>query len=486
MSGLIVAETRRQIVAQQYDDEFSVDAVAALGARRLAAILVDHLYHDAGLAQALRMALAAGSSDDELVQVLRTEIDAVRSNCRYCDYRESKTLALELDRIRTAIVEHLLPRLPGAAADLLGRLIRLDHHVFKHADDSGGVVGSVMTEAVTDFGRALAAIPDRNTRILADEVFALFTANAYGVHSGVIGVCKDALGSRGLEELEHLFRSRLVRAPALIESDSRHVLTGGLAAIADAREDVDGFIDAHQLAGNEDLAVKDIVQRLVGAGRLHEALQRLEHAEAGDRRFSPLKELRVEILDRLGRSDEAQAVRWAMFLQSLSARILDDYLARTPEGARAGTIDKAIASARQHRDLPAALSLLSRIAPGFAAEMATNRLPELNGEPYFILRPVAERLAGDFPLAAVLLRRRIADAVLLRAKSQSYEHAVQDLMASEETAAKVTDWLGMLPQEAVSPTDIRAASTEVRVLETHECGRVELAQMAADIQCIQP
>jgi hypothetical protein len=43
--------------------------------------------------------------------------------------------------------------------------------------------------------------------------------------------------------------------------------------------------------------------------------------------------LKVDILDRLGRTEDAQAVRWAMFATSLSAGILDEYLSRLPEDA---------------------------------------------------------------------------------------------------------------------------------------------------------
>ena len=50
--------------------------VAALGANRLAEILVDHAAHDPGLDQALRLALASQVSDAELARTLAGEVDA--------------------------------------------------------------------------------------------------------------------------------------------------------------------------------------------------------------------------------------------------------------------------------------------------------------------------------------------------------------------------------------------------------------------------
>lgn len=67
------------------DDEISVDAVAAVGAHRLATIVVAHAMRDTGLAQALRMAMAAESCDDELTRTLASEIDAVRADRRFYD-----------------------------------------------------------------------------------------------------------------------------------------------------------------------------------------------------------------------------------------------------------------------------------------------------------------------------------------------------------------------------------------------------------------
>jgi len=61
-----------------------------------------------------------------------------------------------------------------------------------------------------------------------------------------------------------------------------------------------------------------IAEGLVAAGRLDEALQRLERATGGEHRNDGLDDLRIEVLDWLGRADDAQAVRWGVFLRTLS------------------------------------------------------------------------------------------------------------------------------------------------------------------------
>ena len=65
-----------------------------------------------------------------------------------------------------------------------------------------------------------------------------------------------------------------------------------------------------------------------------------------------------------------------------------------------------------------------------------------------MLRPVAERLAETDPLAAILLYREMADAVLRRRQSPQYDHAVQDLTAAERLVPNVEDRLEHLSQDA--------------------------------------
>src|ERR1700730_7696337 len=130
--------------ARTGDEELMVEQVERLGARRLAEIVINHCDRDEGLRQTVRIALATSAPSDTLVKTLATEIDAVRTSRHFYGYRESNVLAQELDRIRQGIAEYLLLARPRAAAELLGRLIRLDANVYERADDSDGVIGEAI------------------------------------------------------------------------------------------------------------------------------------------------------------------------------------------------------------------------------------------------------------------------------------------------------------------------------------------------------
>ena len=208
------------------------------------------------------------------------------------------------------------------------------------------------------------------------------------------------------------------------------------------------YIAARRLAGSEAAAVIEIAERLVAAGRLEEALYWAERPDVPALERENIARLKVDILDRLGRTEDAQAVRWSIFATSLSSDILAEYLGRLPEAATAEARQMAITAARGHPDVHRALQLLADLAPDIAAELVHRRLGEIQGEVYFVLRPVADRLAETDPLPAILLYREMADAVLRRGQSLQYDHAVQDLIAAERLVSNVEDWLGHLPQEA--------------------------------------
>jgi len=430
--------------ARTDDEGLTVEEVERLGARRLAEIVVKHCDRDEGLLQTVRIALAGSAPGDALVKTLAAEIDAIRADRRSYGYRESSTLAHQLDRIREGITGELLPVHPRAAAQLLGRLIRLDANVFERSDDSDGVIGDAIAEAVSDCGRAWAAVVERDPKMLAAEVLDLFTTDAYGARGEVIIAFAEALGTAGLDELERMAREQLDHGPA----GNHHDLAIALENIADARGDVDGYIAAQRLAGREDAAVKEIAKRLVAAGRLKEALHWAERPEVPVHERGNIARLKVDILDRLGRTEDAQAVRWSIFATSLSSDILAEYLDRLPEVAMGEARQMAVATARGHPDIHRALPLLADLAPDIAAELVHRRLGEIQGAAYFVLRPVADRLAESHPVAAILLYREMADAVLGRRQSLQYDYAVRDLVAAEKLVPNVEDWLGHLSQEA--------------------------------------
>ncbi len=75
------------------------------------------------------------------------------------------------------------------------------------------------------------------------------------------------------------------------------------------------------------------------------------------------------------------------------------------------------------------------------------RLSELNGHNYWVLRPAAEALTQSDALAASLLYRLLVEGVLSRGTSRYYRYAIGDLRAATLLADSVTDWESFEPHE---------------------------------------
>jgi hypothetical protein len=106
-------------------------------------------------------------------------------------------------------------------------------------------------------------------------------------------------------------------------------LTRALADVADAEGDVDGYCAAQQLMGPRARNDAGMARRLLDTDRPAEALAILTAAEPNPaKNASELADLRVTVLDALGRSEEAQALRWSEFERGLRAESLRAYLKR--------------------------------------------------------------------------------------------------------------------------------------------------------------
>ncbi|SMH35970.1 DUF6880 family protein [Azospirillum agricola] len=424
------------------DIDLSPDAIETLGARRLADLLLRHAGRDAALREELRLALLAAEPADRLAGELAEAIEAIDADPRDCDGMESGGLAATLDRLRASITADLLPRDPKAAADLLGRLLRLETGVLERCDDSDGLIADVFSSALADCGRAWLAVPGQPPQALAELVFGLFAESDYSVRGDIVPAFKDALGPVGLDALEGLIRHRL---GALSDgpTDWREAdLVRALTEIADARGDLESYIALHEQAGTEASAVKDICERLVAAGRLEEALDRAQRAEVPGWRRGDIDRLRIDILARLERTAEAQALRRDLFARTLSPTVLDSYLAALPDAERPAALAGAIALAQAHGDIHGALELLVRLDLDAAATLVNRRVQDLNPQLYRVLRPAAATLAAKHPLAASLLFRHLAESVLDQGQTSAYGYAVGDLESAEGLSETVADWLG--------------------------------------------
>lgn len=364
---------------------------------------------------------------------------------------------------------------PAEALELMWQFMGLAEAVHERCDDSNGVIGNVFRAACCDL-RPLASMAKPDPVALADRVFAALNENGYGQFDDLIEALVPALGDKGLDHL----KARLIDlSKAPIEKppqEERRVVawgfgTGGplyadeieehgrevtirlaLQDIADAQGDVDTFISQYDEEARTVPAIAaEIARRLLVAGRVDEALRAVEAAvhRRSDWPDFNWEDARIEVLDALGRGDDAQTARWSCFKRALSLEHLRAYLSRLPDFDDVEAEERALGHVERHGSLVEALAfLVSWPALDRTARLVIRRAGELDGDHYEILASAADALAGKHPLAATLMLRAMIDFTLTRARSSRYRHAARHLMECASLSAEIEDFGAFEPHRA--------------------------------------
>ena len=110
----------------------------ALGAARLAALLLDISANDAVAKRRLRLALAGSSGWQEAAREIAKRLASIAKAKSCIDWQKVKALATELETHRQAILDLVAPADPVEAFDLLWRLVACAAPVFSRSDDGSG------------------------------------------------------------------------------------------------------------------------------------------------------------------------------------------------------------------------------------------------------------------------------------------------------------------------------------------------------------
>lgn len=441
--------------------------LTALGAEALAGLLIEVTRGNAALQRRLRLELSARAGSGEVARDIRKRFAELRRATGFISWRQKGAFAKELSGLVALISTRVAPEAPGEAFDLLWTFLHLSGGIHARTDDSSGVIGDVMSEAmaaIADLAPGLQADPAR----LAETVFEALQDNGYGAFDGAVPALAEALGSEGLEHLKALAtvattapltKTDIARYDFVADPARRTALalegrnrTAGmiLQDIADLQRDVDAYMarySAEQLTYHT--IAPDVARRLLAAGRASEALDIVEAARANGQGGAPwsglsdLDQVYLDCLTALGRAAEVQAFLWQDFCQTLNADSLRRHLKALPDFDDIETEDRAKTLARAHPDRLAALHFFVDW-PDLpeAARLIEASYADLDGDAYWVLSPAAEALAADHPLAATLARRAMILDTLGHGRTSRYAHAARHLMDCAAAAAAIGDLKG--------------------------------------------
>lgn len=240
----------------------------------------------------------------------------------------------------------------------------------------------------------------------------------------------------------------------------RYAAKSILQEIAKATGDVDAYIAQFDtVARTAPMIAADIARRLLDADRAREAWEAIEAVSPNKRGRRPFEweEARIDILEALGRAEEAQAFQWQCFLDTLALPHLRAYLRRLPDFEDFEAEQRAVAHALAFSDAHQALAFLVAWPDlECASRLVLARKEELDGNRYELLSPAADMLDEKYPLAATLARRAMIDFTLGKARSSRYHHAARHLAECASLSRRIVDFAEW-PDHASYAEALRAA-----------------------------
>ncbi len=468
MEGTSPARSLGLTLRMASDKTLNTKNLAALGAERLAELLLNLAQEDAGAKRQLRLALASHAGGGDVATEIRKRLATIAKSRSFVDWHKARAFAKDIEAQRVAIMKHVAPTQPADAVDLLWRFLELAPSIYERCDDSNGTIGDIMDGALENLGDVAKAAKLPADK-LADRVFAAVCANGYAQFDGVIEEMSEALGREGLSLLKAKFEALAKTPPAKQVSGQRRIIgyssrgaiheddfaaerharlvRSALTEIADALGDVDGYAArfTSEEQGNPAFAA-DIAQRLLAADRAEDAMAVIERAEkthAAGRSWPDFERVRIEVLETLGRLEDAQAARWSIFARDLNADYLRAFLKRLPDFEDEEAETRAITHARGYAGFHQGLTfLVNWPALNAAAAHVLERHGELDGDHYWLLTPAADALEQRHPLAASLMLRAMIGFALDKARVKRYGHAARHLKTCEYLAKRIEDWYG--------------------------------------------
>ena len=445
----------------------------ALGTARLAALLLEISSGDPAARRRLRLAIAGYAGSGEAAREVAKRLASIAKARSFIDGRKVRALAVDLEAQRKAILDLVAPTDPCQAFELVWRLVACAEDVLARSDDGSGRLADVFRQTGRDLG-PLARAAGLEPIPLAERTFGALRGDGYGQWEEWGPVLAQQLGLPGLYQLKQLVETWRAE-PVVTPPDAERQVIGWsssgkiyaddaetsrlrstaklvLQQIADALGDVDAYIaELDDGARRVPAVAAKIARRLLAAGRGQEAWAAIEAAERSEREWVTIEweQVRTDVLEELGRAEEAQEFRWERFEETLNPVHLRAYLRKLDDFDSFDAEQRAMAHALSFGHVHQALGFLVAW-PDLerASRLVVARAQNLDGGLYELLTPAADALDAKHPLATTLVRRAMIDFTLSASRASRYRHAARHLAECASLARRIQDFGGALDHSA--------------------------------------
>ncbi|UYP69303.1 hypothetical protein OIU14_06135 [Thalassobacter stenotrophicus] len=437
--------------------------LAALGADRLADLLIEVSTGSADIKRRLRMELSHNLGPEELAHDVRKRLVSLRKSKSYVSWRKRKALVTDLNTQIAMIVDKIAPDDPKTAFELLWQFMELAPSIYARADDRRGDIEDVFQAALQHFEN-IGPRTQMDRAALAERVWSAVSDNAHGEWNDIIGLLAETLGTDGLDALKQQVQQyrdapgsdtgseheafeflRSLRGDRDYRAERRQALVRKcLQEIAEVSGDTNAYIAQFT---PDDLQRKSVAAEVamlkVSEGRAEDALTVLENAERSRGTYGQdaWDTAYIDTLLALDRTQDAQEHRWACFEDNLNASHLRAFLKVLPDFDDVEAEDRARAHVLAYPNLAAALHFcLTWPDLLTASQLVIARADQLDGEDYEFLNGAADALRAQYPLAATLLLRAMIDFALCSGRTSRYGHAINHLRDCEALSLEILDY----------------------------------------------
>ena len=417
------------------------EKLIGLGPEKLADALLEMAYRseDAGV-----LVNRLTSSKEEIIKRFKAQLSGLKRSKRFVERRDARQLAQRLEDMLIDLASAEPDAITGIR--LVSDLFACDSSIFARCDDSYGNVGDFFKySAGVLFSEYAELLGDKG--YLCDLLFDLYESDDYGVRSILIDEAHHYLGE---EEMRRLSDRMWERCEDEEDERKRWHWNRGIGSIARQLKDPVLFEAAYRKSwpALHNKAILDIAATYLEAGQPGIALERLQSIDNLEmHRVRERDQLLLAIYGRLGDEAKTEEMAWRLFRRERGMLALEELLKVVGDEKRERIVDReteAILASDQFSYSDA--SFMVEAGRFEEAEIYLLRHREsLDGDVYFVLKPLAEALEEERPLGATVLYRALLDSILSRAISKYYNHGIRYLKKLDQLEARIDDWKGLQP-----------------------------------------
>jgi len=417
------------------------EKLIGLGPEKLADALLELAYRseDAGV-----LVNRLTSSKEEIIKRFKAQLSGLKRSKRFVERRDARQLAQRLEDMLIDFASAEPDAITGIR--LVSDLFACDSSIFERCDDSYGKVGDFFRYSAGALFSEYAELLD-DKGYLCDLLFDLYESDDYGVRSILIDEAHHYLGE---EEMRRLSDRMWERCEDEEDERKRWHWNRGIASIARQLKDPVLFEAAYRKSwpALHNKAFLDIAAAYLEAGLPEIALERVQSIDNLEmHRVCERDQLLLAIYGRLGDETKTEEMAWRLFRRERGMLALEELLKVVGDEKREGIVDcetEAILASDRFSYSDASFMVEAGRFEEAEAYLLRHR-ESLDGDVYFVLKPIAEALEEERPLGATVLYRALLDSILSRAISKYYNHGIRYLKKLDQLEARVDDWKSLQP-----------------------------------------